>query len=109
MNRIVLSRSFLSETNSYQELPGRDDYIIPAEYYDRYRLIFSHFHLDRKLVRIGRNGYQKKAERKITDSSKSAVSISESWNSVSLSREVSNLQELVSISSKDAFSQHLLN
>lgn len=51
----------MSETKYDQELPN--DFIIPSEYYDKYRLIFSHYHLDKKIGRIGMNESQKNSKR----------------------------------------------
>lgn len=51
----------VSETDSHQELPK--DYIIPRKYYDNYRLVFSHYKIDRKIARIGRHGkYERKGQ-----------------------------------------------
>jgi hypothetical protein len=102
-----------SETNFHQELPGKDDYIIPAEYYDRYRLVFSHYHLDRKLVRIGSNGRQRKAtEGRLTDSSRSGQEMDDprySIGEVSVSRETDYLQKFQTLASKISQGQRPLN
>jgi len=52
----------VSDIKFNPELPN---YIpeVPKEYYDQYHLIFSHFNLDKKIVRIGQNERQKRDQR----------------------------------------------
>lgn len=54
----------LSVKDSDYELTS--DYIIPAEYYDTHRLVFSHYQIDKKIVKIRKNGKQK--NKKFTNS-----------------------------------------
>ncbi len=100
---------FFAEGISDQELPN--DYIIPPEYYDRYRLVFSHYHLDRKLVRIGKNERQRQAKARgaATDSPGSHRTMDGTWNGIKISREENNFQGLTSVSSKNSQGQHLIN
>lgn len=99
----------MSVTNFDQELPN--NYIIPSEYYDRYRLIFSHYQIDRKIGRIGLNEKQRRKAktRGDSDSCRSFGSARETWNSVRIFRETDNLQQLEAISRQIVGSQHLLN
>lgn len=52
----------MSGDNYYHELPNKG--IIPQEYYDKYPVIFRHYHMDKKLVRIGMNGKQRQKYKK---------------------------------------------
>lgn len=97
----------MSDTIPNQELPN--DYIIPTEYYDRYRLVFSHFHLDRKIGRIGLNARQKRSRRTASDSSRNPAKVSQIWDSVRVSREADSIREFATVSSQEVRSQNLLN
>lgn len=100
-----------SFTDSHQELPSiGNGYIIPAEYYDKYPLVFSHFHLDRLIVRIGMNERQRKAaiNRRNTDSTRTIGQATDSWYSPLLPREGDSIQQQI-ITSKIPASQNLLN
>lgn len=101
----------LSETNFHQELPTiGDDYIIPTEYYDKYRLVFSHYHLDKIFVRIGMNAKQRRAAQgAITQSDRPVKAVYDSWYSVGLSRKGDRVQEQPIIACKVPASQNLLN
>lgn len=101
----------MSEIDFHQELPN--DYIIPIEYYERYRLIFSHYNLDQKLVRIGMNENQKRSKtsqgiRNTTDS-RSIRKGDGYWNSIHLSREGNSIPELKAIPSEVSQSQYSVN
>lgn len=76
-----MARRKQSDTNSHHELPN--DYIIPTEYHDRYRLIFSHYNLDAKLVRIGKNGKQRqKSVKQLTYGNGSIKAVGKTWNGI---------------------------
>lgn len=86
----------LSFTNSHQELPSIDNgYIVPKDYYDKYPLVFSHYHLDRIIVRIGMNEKQRKAinHGRVTDSARAVRQVSDSWYSSDLHREGDQIQQ----------------
>lgn len=98
--------------DSHQEL--RNDYIIPSEYYDKYRLVFSHYDLDRKLVRIGMNENQKKRSQtsrgiRNTHTYRSVTVGDEYWNNIQLSREGHNLSQLEAITSEVSQSEYIIN
>lgn len=101
----------MSDTDSYRELPN--DYIIPAEYYDRYRLVFSHFHIDRKIGRIGLNEKQRRTAAKRASNSQRNDEVSYdtrySFRGVKLSSEADRLQQLLTTSSKDPRSYNQIN
>lgn len=101
------SRKLWSFTNSHQELT---DHIVPKEYYDRYPLVFSHYHLDRIIVRIGMNEKQRKAitDRRFTDSQRSLGQITDTWICSDLPRREDYFQQQI-ITSKIPASQNLLN
>lgn len=97
----------MSDIIPHQELPS--DYIIPPEYYDRFRLVFTHFHIDRKIGRIGMNGRQKaKINRSITLNSRSTQELSKTWSNVRVSRETS-YHQYATLNSEEIGSQYLLN
>jgi len=97
----------MSFTNSHHEL---SDHIVPKEYYDRYPLVFSHYHLDRIIVRIGMNEKQRRSinYRKLADSARSFGQNNDSWDSIALPRGTNYLQQQV-LTSKVATSSNLLN
>jgi len=101
----------MSESSSHQEIP--DDFIIPSEYYERYRLVFSHYHLDRKLVRIGLNENQKRS--KASEGIRTAYGNrgfgkrSSVWSSVTVSREGYNLSRRQTLPSEVPKSQYNIN
>ena len=97
----------MSFTDSHQELT---DHIVPKEYYDRYPLIFSHYHLDRIIVRIGMNEKQRKATkyRGLTNSTRSFGQIDDSWNCLVIPRGADYLQQQV-LTSKIPTSSNQLN
>lgn len=97
----------MSEIKSDQELPN--DFIIRSEYYDRYRLVFSYYHLDRKLVRIGRNGKQKEKGRTITRRDRGFEELNDSWNGMEIFSEGNSIQEFPTVSSKISQGQHIVN
>ena len=105
----VINSSFwnLSDTKFDQELPN---YIpdIPKEYYEQYHLIFSHFDLDKKIVRIGRNERQKRSAR-LTNDYRGFRQANEAWNSTEISRKTGHIQRITPVGSKISRSQHLLN
>jgi len=82
-------------TNSYQELPGiTDGYIIPTKYYDKYPLIFTRYHLDRIIVRIGSNEKQKQAiARRTAESGRSSKTVYDPWYKVGISGEGNHIQQ----------------
>jgi len=118
--------------NSHLELKAN---YIPKEYYDTYRLVFTHYHIDKIIVRIGRSGHNQhktnegelhksiqgfeyfkqiqagnlSKQRGFTKSSRCIRPISEVWNSSNLPRGGNRFQELLPMSDKDTSSQHLLN
>lgn len=97
----------MSFTDSRQELT---DYIVPKEYYDRYPLVFSHYHLDRIIVRIGMNEKQKKAitTRKFADSKRAYRQVDDSWYSSGVHRGTNYIQQQA-ITSKVSTSHSPLN
>jgi hypothetical protein len=97
-------------TNSYQELPGiTDGYIIPSKYYDKYPLVFTRYHLDRIIVRIGSNEKQKQAiARKTTDSGGSSKASNDSWYKAGVSREGNCIQQPID-THQVAQSDHIFN
>lgn len=97
----------MSFTNSHHELT---DHIVPKEYYDRYPLVFSHYHLDRIIVRIGMNEKQRKAinHRGLTNSARSFGQNDDSWDSLALPRGTDYLQQQV-LTSKVTTSSNLFN
>lgn len=99
--------AFLSDTIPNQELPN--DYIIQTEYYDRYRLVFSHFHLDRKIGRIGLNEKQKRSRITASNNSRSTTKVNQIWDSVRVSRETDYIREFATASSQEVRSQNLLH
>lgn len=104
-------RNLLSDTVSERELPN--DYIIPSEYYDRYRLVFSHFHIDRKIGRIGLNGRQRLTKARRTADTRQGDGVSDdtrySFRGVRVSREADNLQQFLTASSEIPRSNNTLN
>lgn len=54
----------MSATDFYHELQVSNKHIISQEHYDKYPLIFRHYKLDQKIVRIGMNENQKEAANK---------------------------------------------
>lgn len=102
---------FVSESSSHQELP--DDFIIPSEYYEKHRLVFSHYHLDRKLVRIGLNENQKRSKASqrigIADSHGSFRAGNAVWSSITISREGHNLSQLKTFPREVTKSQYNIN
>ncbi|HJZ05864.1 MAG TPA: hypothetical protein VJ327_08485 [Patescibacteria group bacterium] len=107
----ILRYPKVSFTDSHQELPSiGNGYIVPKEYYDKYPLVFSHYHLDRIIGRIGMNEKQRKAitNRRITDSARAVRQLSDSWYSSDVSREGDYLQQQI-ITSKIPSSPNLLN
>jgi len=101
----------LSESSSYQELP--DDFIIPSEYYERHRLVFSRYHLDRKLVRIGLNENQKRSQASkgigTAYGTRSIGKRSSLWSSVTVSREGHSLSRGQTFPSEITKSQYNIN
>ena len=101
-------RFSLSEIDYHQELPN--DYIIPSEYYEKYRLVFSHYNLDRKLVRIGMNENQKRSKTskgiRNTTINRSIRKGDGYWNSIHLSREENSIPELKAIPSEVSQGQY---
>ena len=99
----------MSFTDSHQEL---NDHIVPKEYYDRYPLIFSHYHLDRIIVRIGKNEKQKKAitgtSRRSADSERAYKQMDDSWYSSGIYRGTDCIQQQT-IASKVPASHSTLN
>lgn len=97
----------VSFTDSHQELT---DHIVPKEYYDRYPLVFSHYHLDRIIVRIGMNEKQKKAitNRGFTNSQRTYRQVDDSWYSSGIYRGADYIQQQA-IPNKISTSQNLLN
>lgn len=97
--------------DSHQELPN--DYIIPSEYYDRYRLVFSHFDLDRILVRIGMNENQKRSKTNKGIRNPQVVRSTRKgdgyWSSIHLSREGHSLSQLEAVTSEVPQSQYNIN
>lgn len=101
----------MSFTNSHQELPDiGNGYIVPKEYYDKYPLVFSQYHFDRIIVRIGMNEKQRKAiiNRRTIDGERIVRPISDSWYSPVLSRERDCVQQQI-ITSEIPSGQNLLN
>lgn len=83
----------MSAVIPHQELP---DYIIPTDYYDRYRLVFSHYHLDSKIARIGKNEKQKRSNQKIAFDNRLDTEVLNSWNSfrpIRVSREADYIRD----------------
>jgi len=99
--------SYVSVKEFDQELTT--DYIIPAEYYDTHRLVFSHYQIDRKIVRIGRNGKQKNKDNKFTSRNRCFRPISQARDCVDVPRKGNRLPQLPTSSCQNAVSQHLLN
>ncbi len=102
-----LTRAKWSDLSSHLELTP--DYI-PKEYYDTYRLVFTHYHIDKIIVRIGHNA--KQAE-KFTPTFGSDGKTNVTWNSFGsfeLSSPADYFQKTLSKDgSKRACGQHLLN
>src|SRR3990167_6646906 len=101
----------MSDTNSYQEHPGvGDGYIIPTTYYDKYPLVFSHYHLDRVIARIGMNEKQRKAiiNRGSADSTSGVRQATNAWYSPVLPRDRDRVRQSI-ITSKIPASQNMLN
>jgi hypothetical protein len=98
---------FLSFTDSHQEL---NDHIVPEKYYDKYPLVFTHYHLDRIIVRIGMNEKQRKSisHRRFTDSTRVVGQVSDSWYSADLHREGDHIQQQF-ITSEIPTSHNMLN
>lgn len=97
----------LWDTKYHHELPS--DYIIPAEYYDRYHLVFSHYDLDKKLGRIGLNENQRRKSGTITNSRRSDREMAYSWHIVEVSGKEDYLRQIPIIGSKVTQGEHLLN
>ena len=90
---------------SDQELPIN---YIPKEYYDKYRLIFSHYNLDRKFARIGGNA-KKKHKKKHTNGCRGFRQPYEKTNdSIGISGEERGIQKSY-ISSKIIKRSNFLN
>jgi hypothetical protein len=118
--------------SSHLEL--KPDYI-PKEYYDTYRLVFTHYHIDKIIVRIGRSGHlQHQAnggesykgiqgfeyfkqtqtenlskQRGLANGNRCIRPTNEVWDSPSLPRGGNRLHSLPPMPNKDTSSQHLLN
>jgi hypothetical protein len=103
----MLDFLYLSFTDSHQELT---DHIVPKEYYDRYPLVFSHYHLDRIIVRIGMNEKQRNStkHRGLANSTRSFGQIDDSWDSFAIPRGTDYLQQQI-LTSKVPTSSSLLN
>jgi hypothetical protein len=122
----------VSDLTSQQELKAN---YIPKEYYDTYRLVFTHYHIDKIIVRIGRSGHNQyktnerepykgiqgfeyfkqiqtgnfAKQRGLAKSNGCFRPTSEVWDSTNLPRGRDRLHSLPPMSNKDTSSQHLLN
>src|SRR3989338_3260024 len=87
-----------SDTKFDQELPN---YIpdIPQEFFGQYHLIFSHFNLDKKIVRIGQNERQRRAGNN-PNSYGSNRETNDTPDSLGLFRETNRNQKFPTINSK---------
>lgn len=91
---------------SDSELPV-SDHILP-EYYDKYRLVFSHYQLDRKIGRIGVNEYQKRFTR-FTTSNRRADEPYDAWNNFDVSRKAAHIQRIDTTGRENSRSYRKLN
>lgn len=97
----------MSGTKFNPELPNFPETDVPPEYFDKFHLIFSHFNLDRKIVRIGQNERQRRNANSIRGNGANDYS----WHDlrgVRVSRKTNNYQH-TTISGKIPRSQNLLN
>lgn len=97
----------MSDIKSDPELTN--DFTIPSAYYDKYRLVFSYYHLDKKLVRIGSNERQKEKRRTITRSSRGLRKLNDSWDSMDVSRKGDTFRAITTVGGEIPESKYIVN
>jgi len=80
---------------------------VPKALYTTQRLVFSHYYMDKKIVRIGKNAKQK--NRRFTFNNRCARKFGNTWNRFNVSRKRSNYGEFTTDSSKNTPSKHMFN
>lgn len=94
----------LSGVYSDQELPT----IIPEDFYDKYRIVFSEYNLDKKIARIGLNEKQRRAQG-VANDCRGIIALPDAGNRDGISGERYSLRQFGAVSGKIPQGQNFVN